>query len=82
MRILIATILIFTSPAQPRTQRHTREDIPGGFIDTVQLEHGTYIDVRYDDNPDGMGVTMLGCKVKGVACDSPAMFKRLVSERK
>ncbi len=81
MKLLIATILMF-SPNTPRKPGfvHTRERIDSqSWVDSVSITPETYVDVRYDYNPDGMGITMLGCFVRGVKCDSPAQWKAMVS---
>lgn len=86
LALLILLIVPTTTTAPSRKTEqfvYTREWIGShDWIDSVTIAPDTYIDVRYDYNPDGIGVTMLGCFVRGVPCDSSAMFKRLVSETK
>ncbi len=83
MKTILATILIFsftgsfTSPK--RGYVHTREFVSTTeWTDEVTVQHDTYLDLDYVSDEEGITVTVLGCKVDGLTCDSPANFKRLV----
>lgn len=78
--ILAAVILIFSvSPQKHETYVHTREFLSEtDWIDSVTVPGG-YLDLRYQIDKEGLTVVLLGCKVNGTTCDSPAEFKRMVS---
>ena len=80
MRLALLFLIIVPTTAPSPAFVHTREQIGDrGWVDSVSISPQTYIDVRYDHSADGISVTLLGCRVNGTACDSPAQFRRLVS---
>jgi hypothetical protein len=82
--VLAATILIFSFANQKADQGkyiHTREfTSPTEWIDTT-TQGNAYMDLDCEFTEEGLTVTVLGCKVRGTRCDSPAEFKRLVEQK-
>jgi hypothetical protein len=79
MKLALLILLIVPTTAPRTAFVHTRERIDSqSWVDSVSITPETYIDLRYDYNPGGIAVTMLGCKVSSMLCDSPAQFRRMV----
>jgi hypothetical protein len=90
MKLLITTILIFSFVAAADNRAADSKEVKYDhdieivgtldWIDSVTISPDTYIDVRYDYNPGGIGITMLDCRANGVKCDSPSEFRRMVGQ--
>jgi hypothetical protein len=81
--VLLFSFSIKAGP-QKAEVKYVREFIsPTGSIDSTSVTFQgqvAYIDLRREISDQGFSISVLGCKVNGVVCDSPAEFKFLVSK--